>query len=96
MVRVPPQPYVRFDTTDYSLDPTFVGRRVELRVSPREVSAAALDSGECVARHLRTFSRYRTVTAPAHARILSERRGAPQAPVVEIRALAQYDRLIPT
>ena len=94
VVRVPPQPYVRFDTTDYSLDPGFVGRRVELRVSPCLVSAVALDTGELVARHLRSFARYRTVTALEHARALRERRGA-KDPVVDVRPLAQYDRLIP-
>lgn len=96
VLRVPPQPYVRVDTSDYSLDPTFVGRRVELRVSPREVSAVVLDTGELVARHLRTFARYRTVTASAHAAVLREQRGAPPAPVVEIRPLARYDALIPS
>ena len=95
VLRVPPQPYARVDTSDYSLDPSFVGRRVELRVSPREVRAVALDTGELVAVHVRTFARYRTVTAPAHARILSQRRGAPPAPLVEVRALARYDALIP-
>lgn len=96
VLRVPPQPYVRFDTSDYSLDPAFVGRRVELRVSPLEVRAVALDTGELVARHLRTFARYRTVTALEHARALRARRGAPERePAVEVRALSQYDRLIP-
>ena len=95
MLRVPPQPYARFDTNDYSLDPGFVGRRVELRVSPRELSAVALDTGELVARHLRTFARYRTLTAAAHARILGERRAPAATPLVEVRALARYDALIP-
>jgi transposase len=36
VVRVPPDPRVRFDTNDYSLDPNLVGRRVEVRVSQRE------------------------------------------------------------
>lgn len=94
VLRVPPQPYARVDTNDYSLDPTFVGRRVELRVSPLEVSAVALDTGEQVARHLRTFARYRTVTASAHARALGERRGA-KDPIVDVRPLARYDALIP-
>lgn len=94
VLRVPPQPYARVDTTDYSLDPTFVGRRVELRVSPTAVSAVALDTGEVVARHLRTFARYRTVTAPAHARALGERRGAKEL-IVDVRPLARYDALIP-
>lgn len=95
VLRVPPQPYARFDTNDYSLDPVFVGRRVELRVSPRELSAVALDTGEVVARHLRTFARHRTLTAAAHARVLDERRAPAKAPLVEVRALARYDALIP-
>ena len=32
VLRVPPDPYLRFDTYDYSLDPRLVGRRVEARV----------------------------------------------------------------
>jgi hypothetical protein len=37
VLRVPPQPYVHVDRNDYSLDPRFVGRRVELRASQREL-----------------------------------------------------------
>ncbi|MBK8295137.1 MAG: hypothetical protein IPK93_10325 [Solirubrobacterales bacterium] len=33
VIRVPAQPYFRFDTNDYSLDPRLVGKRVELRAS---------------------------------------------------------------
>lgn len=36
VLRVAPDPYVRFDTCDYSLDPDFVGRRIEIRISDRE------------------------------------------------------------
>ena len=32
--RVPPDPHLRFDTNDYSLDPNLVGRRVEVRATP--------------------------------------------------------------
>ncbi|HEV8054679.1 MAG TPA: hypothetical protein VGP30_07610, partial [Candidatus Limnocylindrales bacterium] len=46
VIRVPPDPHLRFDTCDYSLDPGLVGRRVEARVTEREVLAVALDSGE--------------------------------------------------
>src|SRR5581483_10887104 len=35
VARVAPDPYVRVDSNDYSLDPCLVGRRVELRVSQR-------------------------------------------------------------
>ncbi len=36
VTRVPPQPYLRLDRNDYSLDPRLVGRRVEVRVSQTE------------------------------------------------------------
>ena len=52
VTRVPPDPHLRFDTNDYSLDPNLVGRRVDVRVSQREIVAVALDTGElaCAAR----------------------------------------------
>src|SRR4051812_14471290 len=53
VIRIPQQPYLRFDTNDYSLDPTLAGRRVEVRISQSEVWAAALDSGELASRHRR-------------------------------------------
>ncbi len=96
VLRVPPQPYARFDTVDYSLDPRFVGRRVELRVDPSEVGAVALDSGELVARHERTFARHVTVTALEHKRALQEQRETRRREtLVETRPLARYDRVIP-
>jgi transposase len=95
VTRVPPDPYVRVDTCDYSLDPRLVGRRVELRVSQREILAVALDTGELAARHARSFARHRTITALEHARALRELRGAPPEPEVEQRPLARYDALIP-
>jgi hypothetical protein len=95
VTRVAPDPYVRVDANDYSLDPRLVGRRVELRVSQREVLAGALDTGELACRHARSFARHRTITALAHARALRELRGAPPEPEVELRSLARYDALIP-
>jgi Mu transposase-like protein/IstB-like ATP binding protein len=68
VTRVPPDPYVRVDSNDYSLDPRLVGRRVELRVSQRKILAVALDTGELACRHVRSFARYRTITALEHAR----------------------------
>ncbi len=95
VVRVPPDPHLRFDTNDYSLDPNLVGRRVEVRVSQREVTAVALDTGELAARHDRVFAKHRTITALDHARALRERRGEPEGElVVEQRPLAVYDELI--
>lgn len=95
VTRVPPDPYVRVDTCDYSLDPRLVGRRVELRVSQREVLAVALDTGELACQHRRSFARHRTITQLEHARALRELRGAPAEPEVERRPLARYDQLIP-
>ena len=68
MTRVPPDPHVRFDTNDYSLDPNLVGRRVEVRASQREITAVALDTGELACRHERSFAKNRTITALEHAR----------------------------
>jgi transposase len=94
VTRVLPDPYLRVDTNDYSLDPGLVGRRVEVRVSQTAVLAACLDSGELACRHARSFARHRTITALEHARELRSRRGEPPEPVVETRPLARYDELI--
>ena len=94
VTRVPADPYLRFDTCDYSLDPRLAGRRVEVRVSQTELTAAALDSGELACRHTRSFGRYRLICALEHARALRELRGAPTEPAVETRSLATYDALI--
>lgn len=95
VLRVPPDPHLRFDTCDYSLDPRLVGQRVEARVSEREVLAVAHDTGELACRHPRSFARHRTVTDLAHARALRARRGQPDTePAVEVRPLARYDALI--
>jgi transposase len=95
VIRVPPDPHVRFDTNDYSLDPHLVGRRVEVRASQREITAVALDTGELAAGHERCFAKNRTITALEHARALRERRGEPDRDViVEQRPLAVYDQLI--
>lgn len=95
VTRVPPDPYVRVDTNDYSLDPNLVGRRVEVRVSQSEITATALDTGEVACLHPRSFAKSRTITALSHSRILRARRGEPEPGVsVEERPLSVYDRLI--
>jgi hypothetical protein len=63
VLRVAPDPYVRFDTNDYSLDPDLVGQRVEIRVGDREITAVALDSGQLACCHTRSFAKHRTITA---------------------------------
>ena len=95
VIRVPPDPHLRFDTCDYSLDPVLVGRRVEVRVTEREVLAVALDSGEPGSRHQRSFARHRTITALQHARALRAQRGQGDVEAsIEIRPLSRYDALI--
>jgi hypothetical protein len=98
VLRVPAQPFVRVDRNDYSIDPAFAGRRVELRVSQTEVIAVVLDTGELAARHHRVFAGGLTLTAPAHQTQLErqrqQRRQRHQVDV-EIRPLSRYDALIP-
>jgi hypothetical protein len=97
-VRVPAQPFVRVDRNDYSIDPQFAGRRVELRVSQTEIIAVVLDTGELAARHRRVFAGGLTITDSAHQTRLErqrEKRRQRHQVEVEIRPLSRYDRLIP-
>jgi len=99
VIRVPPQPCVHVDRNDYSFDPRLVGRRVEVRVSQREVIAVALDTGELAAKHRRVFAAGQELTNPAHQEALerlrlARYRGKPEAGEdVEVRDLSVYDRV---
>lgn len=99
VIRVPAQPYLRFDRNDYSLDPRLVGRRVEVRAGQAQITAAALDTGELACRHARVFAGGLCLTDPAHQHALDELRGERRRrraePDVEQRPLARYDALIP-
>jgi transposase len=99
VVRVAQQPFVRVDRNDYSIDPAFAGRRVELRISQAEVIAVVLDTGELACQHRRSFAGGLTITDPAHQSELdrqrAKRRGQRHDVEVEIRPLARYDQLIP-
>lgn len=96
VLRVPPQPYLRLDRNDYSLDPRLVGRRVEVRACQREITAVALDTGELAARHTRVFAGGLCFTDPAHQAALDELRGERRREVdVQVRPLSRYDALIP-
>jgi transposase len=94
VTRISPDPYVRVDTNDYSLDPRFVGQRVEVRVDQHHVQAGVLDTGEVAAAHQRVFARHRTITAIDHARAQRDSRRRSQDEMVEVRPLARYDALI--
>jgi hypothetical protein len=98
VIRVPAQPFVRVDRNDYSVDPAFAGRRVEVRVSQTEVTAVVLDTGELACRHRRVFAGGLTLTDPAHQTQLErqrEQRRQRHEVEVEIRPLSRYDALIP-
>jgi hypothetical protein len=90
---------VHVDRNDYSLDPWLVGRRVEVRVSQREVIAVALCTGELAAKHRRVFAAGQELTDPAHQAALEQLRVAryrgkpPVGEDVELRDLSVYDRL---
>jgi transposase len=98
VVRVPAQPFIRVDRNDYSIDPVFAGRRVEVRVSQTEITAVVLDTGELACQHRRIFAGGLTLVDPAHQTQLErqrqQRRGRHQVEV-EVRPLARYDELIP-
>ena len=97
VTRVPPDPHVRFDTNDYSLDPNLVGRRVEVRVSQREIVAVALDTGELACRHERVV---REEPDGHRARARPDAARAPQRPSAATSCssssgpLSVYDQLI--
>jgi hypothetical protein len=98
VTRVLAQPYLRIDRNDYSLDPRFAGRRVEVRVTQQHVTAAVLDTGELACRHRRVFAGGLTFTDPAHQSELERQRARRRQRHeidVEIRPLSRYDALIP-
>jgi hypothetical protein len=98
VLRVPQQPYLRVDRNDYSIDPAFAGRRVEVRASQTEIIAVVLDTGELACRHRRSFAGGLTFTVAEHQSELEhqrERRRQRHDVDVEIRPLARYDQLIP-
>jgi hypothetical protein len=99
--RVGQDPYLRFDTCDYSLDPRLVGQRVETRISQTRILAVSLATGEIAADHRRSYAKHRTITDARHADTLAamraERLGVRAGPSdrVQRRDLAAYDALIP-
>ena len=56
--------YVRIDTNDYSVDPTVIGRLVDVSADLERVKVRA--EGRVVADHPRIWARGATVTDPAH------------------------------
>lgn len=89
--------YLRVDTNDYSVNPRYVGRRVDVIVTLAEV--VVMCEGVEIARHDRCLAKHRTLLAPAHARILRQIRQEAVEPnpvdvTVEERDLGVYDQLV--
>jgi hypothetical protein len=96
-VRLPRDHYVRVDTNDYSVNPRFVGRRVDVRVTLDEVIVTC--EGTEVARHRRCLAKHQTLILPEHMRVLRAMRAEarladrPAEAFVEQRDLSVYDRI---
>lgn len=95
--RLPRDHYVRVNTNDYSVNPRYVGRRVEVRVTLDEVVATC--DGTEVARHRRSLAKHQSLLAPEHSRVLRDMRIEADAvsafaAAVEERDLADYDRVL--
>jgi transposase len=95
--RLPRDHYVRVDTNDYSVNPRYVGRRVEVVVTLDEVVVVC--EGTEVARHRRCLAKHQTLLTGEHARILRQIRAEAAEPkpvevTVEERDLAVYDQIL--
>ncbi|MBA3852037.1 MAG: IS21 family transposase [Chloroflexi bacterium] len=97
-LRLPADHWVRVDTTDYSVHPRAIGRRVEVRVDADTVTVTC--GRDVVARHDRVLAKHVTVTDPAHDAARRARAKLAQAPVAPVdtdvaeRGLADYDRAL--
>jgi transposase len=94
--RLPRDHYVRADTNDYSVNPRYVGRRVQVRVDLDSVVVTC--EGTEVARHRRCLASHQSILAPEHARILRAMRAEEAVAAepdddVEERDLAVYDAI---
>lgn len=98
-IRLARDHYVRVETNDYSVNPRFVGRHVDITLTLDEVIVCC-DRTE-VARHRRCLASHQTILAAEHARVLRQiRLEATAAKVdgsadddVEQRDLTVYDRI---
>jgi hypothetical protein len=89
--------YVRLDTNDYSVDPTVIGRMVDVAADLDRVRVRC--EGRIVAEHVRVWARGTTVTDPVHVQTAAWLREQYQQPRVVAAAghdlnrdLADYDR----
>jgi len=96
--------YVRIAGNDYSVNPTVIGRFVDVHAGLERVVASC--AGTVVGTHVRCWASRQTITDPTHVEVAAELRTAYQArtaatrgPVpatgteVGLRALSDYDEL---
>ena len=88
--------YVRVDSNDYSVDPTAIGRLVDITADLERVRVRL--GGRVITEHARGWARGSTITDPAHvatARLLRDQFQRPRAITIDdelTRDLADYDR----
>ena len=89
--------YVRLDTNDYSVDPSVIGRMVEVAADLERVRVRA--EGRIVAEHDRVWARGTTITDPVHVEVAARLRKQFQQPRTVaaagddlVRDLSDYDR----
>ncbi|WP_196831139.1 IS21 family transposase [Frigoribacterium sp. CG_9.8] len=88
--------YVRVDSNDYSVDPTAIGRLVDVTADLERVRVRL--GGRVITEHARVWARGSTITDAAHvatARRLREQFQSPRAITIDdelTRDLADYDR----
>jgi len=103
-VRLARDYYVRVDANDYSVDPSVIGRLVDVHVGLNEVNVTCAKT--IVATHVRSWATHQTITDPAHVQVAKElrtlfkartaaMRGPVPAPGSEVgqRALSHYDEV---
>ena len=96
--------YVRIAGNDYSVNPTVIGRFVDVHAGLDEVVVSC--AGKLVATHRRCWARTQTITDPAHVEVAAQLRTAYKARTaamrgpmaaagaqVGLRALSDYDDL---
>jgi hypothetical protein len=96
---LPRDHYIRFDSNDYSVHPSVIGRRIEIHGSLDKVGVSC--DGRLVADHERVWAKHQTLHDPDHvaaARTLRRERFEVVRPAVEadveIRPLSDYDVLL--
>jgi len=89
--------YVRLDTNDYSVDPTLIGRIVDVAADLERIRVRV--EGRVVTEHVRVWARGSTVTDPAHVETAGWLRKQFQQPRLAVavgddlvRDLRDYDR----